>query len=478
MFAGCCYGIPSAMPFGIRYDQGSIAWDVQYTHGLIDLNAPASLAIHPVQLYQVAGCLFIAFIVWRSGHHWRASGSKFLFSVLCYGLLRFFIEFLVDPSSNSFAAELLWGLNLVQWIIVAVFCTGFIVLLIRESGTKPGAGDLESAIVPGYRRFLLAGMLCLMACMGRQWFDLLEITTISLFLIPVLFMMLFEVYKHLSVAGSRFVMPAILICCTCFMAQKSQPSGKENEKIVFAEAGLIGLIGQYYEEVSKVQNFWSDAGCTSLQDLGPSRRQFWQTGFDVSRNTWVGQYRKRSFGARLFIGSESGTIKTDYPRSELYLGISPYVNFDWKVFGFGAGFSLGQMKFPIGTKNLDSYRVGDIITVDYNNVYFMPALNARFGPVDILYAEASFPGLFPSAVPYPFFRAGVGSGLGRTNGTKAAIGYCDGIYAMIKYPVKEKLVLEALYADNLRTGTGAKRMLSVGVSYRFPSQRKPSTTDH
>ena len=89
-------------------------------------------------------------------------------------------------------------------------------------------------------------------------------------------------------------------------------------------------------------------------------------------------------------------------------------------------------------------------------------------------ALAIFPCFFPSTTPYPLYTAGLGSGLGKTNGTKAAIGYCDGVYAQLVYPIKNKVVLEALYVDNLGSGNKSKRIFSIGVHYRSLSEKNAS----
>jgi hypothetical protein len=78
-----------------------------------------------------------------------------------------------------------------------------------------------------------------------------------------------------------------------------------------------------------------------------------------------------------------------------------------------------------------------------------------------------FPAFFPSCTAYPAIRAGLGTGLGKTNGTKVAVGYANGIYAEGVVPVRNILMIKALLATNLKNGRENKTMLSLGVSYRF-----------
>lgn len=105
LMAGCCFGTPTKLPCGIQYDAASWACHVHQSQGLIRLNDETSLVVHPVQIYQVIGCLLIAFFVWRTRKQWKSNGSLFVFSLLCYVVLRFFVEFVRAPESDFFAGQ-------------------------------------------------------------------------------------------------------------------------------------------------------------------------------------------------------------------------------------------------------------------------------------------------------------------------------------------------------------------------------------
>lgn len=473
LLAGCCFGTPTNLPWAIHYDPASWVFQVQMAQGLVHLHDEASLAVHPAQIYQVLGCLVIAFIVWKSRKQWKAVGNLFLFSVLCYAGLRFFVEFVRAPETNAFVGGFFWGLKIIQWLLLGAILPGILMLVYRESKAKPASAFSPVVYVSNKREAMLTILLIIIVFTGRKWFDLMESTTIMLFLVPVSIAIFVKAYQRYSVAGHRWVLPAVLIGCISFMAQKSNKAGNEDEQIIFTDAGIIGMFGSYYEDVSRVKKVYVPGDCnhlahysTTLESLGTSKKEFWQTGLDISYNKWTGKYKKYSIGAMGFIGNETGLYSNNYPHN-MSFGVSPYVNFGWRYFGFGAGFSLGQMKLPIGNKPLISYNGGEIITTDYNNVYVFPAFNVRLGLEDILFAEASFPGMFPSSVPNAMFKAGLGSGLGKRNGTKVSIGYCSGLYAQVVYPIKNTFVLEAMYADNFVSGIDQNRILSVGVHYKF-----------
>lgn len=81
LFAGCCYGKPSALPWSIHFsDPASLA--------------PLGIELHPVQIYESIGCLAIAALLWRAlTRRKETHGEVFWLYLLFYGLLRFGVEF-------------------------------------------------------------------------------------------------------------------------------------------------------------------------------------------------------------------------------------------------------------------------------------------------------------------------------------------------------------------------------------------------
>ena len=79
-FAGCCYGKPTPLPWGIRFkDPASLA--------------PLGVQLHPVQIYESIGDLLIAGLLWLMLQRRReAHGDIFWLYVLIYGTLRFAME--------------------------------------------------------------------------------------------------------------------------------------------------------------------------------------------------------------------------------------------------------------------------------------------------------------------------------------------------------------------------------------------------
>lgn len=463
LMTGCCYGIPTGLPWGISYDNNSMVYHSHLLRGLIDSHNNNSLVIHPVQLYQVIGCVIIAIIVLKIRKFLKVSGSLFLFSVLSYVLLRFFIEFLRDPDSSFVLVNQFYGMKSLQWILLAVLLIGLLILIFRELNNRKNYSISGTRNIQDFRLVLLIGLMFLITIAGKDWFTDLELLTIIVFLILVIIATFIRIYRKLTVPGFRWVAPLVCMGGCMFIAQTTIPDEKDKTK--FTELGISGIYGYYHEALKKVS---SSGGCNTYSPYITQEKQIYQGGIDLSHNAWKSNNYKFKIGARLFFGNENGDINPDYP-SNYTFGLSPYSFFDWEAIGFGGGFSVGQMKFiSINRVSADDFSSGKIVSTCYETWYFIPSLSLRLGPLKYLYLEGFFPGLFPSCIPYAKYRIGLGSGLGKTNGTKLAIGKLDDeIYADVAFPMKNKYVLTAFYSNNFLSGDKAKSIFSIGLNFRI-----------
>jgi phosphatidylglycerol:prolipoprotein diacylglycerol transferase len=480
LMAGCCYGTPSGLPWGIRYDAASPAYHSHLSHGLIGLGDKFSLTVHPVQLYQVIGCLIIALIVWKTRKHWNANGSLFLFSVLSYTFLRFLIEFVRDPDSSFVLVKMFFGLKAIQWIILAVMIAGSLVLIYREAR----GGEQNITIVPGnnhaWRRAFLMFLMWAAALTGKNWFTELEYFVILIFLLPITLTFSVSLYRRYTVAGFRWIIPMVLVGSFLLMSQTIIPEEKDDKKTRFTEIGFNTVLGKYNEIVESVKYSPSCESSNIYEPYGDQQKKFYQGEIDFSYNIWRDKY-KFKIGTIAFYGQESGEIETDYPAGPT-IGVHPYFNFDWKEIGLGGGFSIGKLKY-LGNIEADKFSAGSKISADYRIWYLLPSFNLRIGPRQSLFAEASLPGHAPSVTPYNLYQIGIGSGLGKTNGTKVVIGYChsgsskeykNGFYSELTCPIKKIYVLKAYYQDNFLACDNRIQTFSFGMNFRLFSKRDSS----
>jgi phosphatidylglycerol:prolipoprotein diacylglycerol transferase len=119
LMAGCCYGRPTDLP-----------WGITFTNPLAAANSgtPLGVALHPTQLYESAAALLILGILLVSERRGRSfPGRTFWSYLLLYPAARFFIEFYRgDPrgtvldlvSTSQFISLLLIPTSIVMLIIL------------------------------------------------------------------------------------------------------------------------------------------------------------------------------------------------------------------------------------------------------------------------------------------------------------------------------------------------------------------------
>jgi phosphatidylglycerol:prolipoprotein diacylglycerol transferase len=79
--AGCCYGLPTDMPWGITYTQA-------------DTIAPTHICLHPTQLYSSISLMIIfALLYFVIQHYFRKKGQILCWYILLVGAERFVVDF-------------------------------------------------------------------------------------------------------------------------------------------------------------------------------------------------------------------------------------------------------------------------------------------------------------------------------------------------------------------------------------------------
>jgi len=84
-FNGCCFGKVSALPWAMTFPPGSDAFWYHQRQGWISGSAPASLPVHPLQLYFVLVALMIGLVLVRhQGRHPPPGTTQLLFYLLFF----------------------------------------------------------------------------------------------------------------------------------------------------------------------------------------------------------------------------------------------------------------------------------------------------------------------------------------------------------------------------------------------------------
>jgi len=161
--AGCCFGSPTDLPWGVCYNQSSAAWYLQHWTGQISETAATSLPVHPVQLYESIFLLgFVLPVFLWLNHRIRRKILLLTGFMGIYLLFRFGIEFIRDTTNIPLALVDFWGLSVLQWSLLTIG-TGLLIwsgLAKRQPvpGIRPTAPANLSTTLDGVLLLSLTGI--------------------------------------------------------------------------------------------------------------------------------------------------------------------------------------------------------------------------------------------------------------------------------------------------------------------------------
>lgn len=104
---GCCYGIPTTMPWGVSFHNPILGVE--------------TLPSHPTQLYEAAGLLVLFFLLARYSRQPAYEGAAFIWWVIFYSVLRFVVEYWRAGAT----AKVVNGLTQAQWLSLILFAVAF-----------------------------------------------------------------------------------------------------------------------------------------------------------------------------------------------------------------------------------------------------------------------------------------------------------------------------------------------------------------
>jgi phosphatidylglycerol:prolipoprotein diacylglycerol transferase len=109
--AGCCYGRPTSMPWGVTFTHPAAAAVV---------GTPLGISLHPVQIYESLLCLILfIFLVWLSRRK-RFDGQVILAYSMLYAVLRFFLEYFRGDADRGFVFNGLFSTSQFVALIVVI----------------------------------------------------------------------------------------------------------------------------------------------------------------------------------------------------------------------------------------------------------------------------------------------------------------------------------------------------------------------
>lgn len=120
LFAGCCYGAETNVPWAIVFKESPFA--------------PSNVHLHPTQIYSAIFNFVLAiFLIWYDKNN-KVKGRTFSMYLICYSVGRFLVEFLRDDPRGNVGV-----LSTSQFISLFIFILGialYNIYKIKERRTK------------------------------------------------------------------------------------------------------------------------------------------------------------------------------------------------------------------------------------------------------------------------------------------------------------------------------------------------------
>src|SRR5918912_1951737 len=126
LFAGCCYGRPTKLPWGITFTDPFAAANV---------GTPLGVPLHPTQLYEAGAELIILGILLATERKGRPyAGRTFWLYMLLYGVSRFIIEFYRGDDRGTVG---MFSTSQFISILLAPLAVAMLVYLARRTTPEP-----------------------------------------------------------------------------------------------------------------------------------------------------------------------------------------------------------------------------------------------------------------------------------------------------------------------------------------------------
>jgi phosphatidylglycerol:prolipoprotein diacylglycerol transferase len=126
LFAGCCYGKPTTMPWGITFTNPEAARNV---------GTPLGVPLHPTQLYEAGAEFLILTVLLATEKKGRPfAGRTFWLYMLLYAISRFIIEFFRGDDRGAIGA---FSTSQFISLILAPLAIGMLVYLSRAETPEP-----------------------------------------------------------------------------------------------------------------------------------------------------------------------------------------------------------------------------------------------------------------------------------------------------------------------------------------------------
>ena len=233
---GCCFGTPTSLPWAISYSPGSLAQNLQSARGLVAPSA-ASLAIHPVQVYEILMLIAVIAVLLRAKRRLKHELSLFLLYAVLQSLVRFVIEFMRDGPLVSRVA----GLKPLQLVLLGTAAAAAILLWFCERG----AFRVSIVSKPSFtRQGLTLVAVSAITLPFAGWFTEFELAILFAVAVPALFALALTAVGSARRAPARWAAAGITVASFVLLGAGSDdlfpPDVDDFEPSYWTVTGAVG----------------------------------------------------------------------------------------------------------------------------------------------------------------------------------------------------------------------------------------------
>jgi prolipoprotein diacylglyceryltransferase len=391
--SGCCYGTQTST-WGIHYGAGTSAFSNHLSEGAISEESFHSLAVHPVQLYESFGCLIAILVLLKVRYRYTSPGSLFYLSGVTYYLVRFFTEFFRDTDAYAIDVFVWLGLNGIQWLMLAMFIGSFAIILFKERSPQPSVQPDGAAFSISYLAYFF--VLSFLFFFTSRWLRPTEILVVYVVLFTTAGYLLTELIRTITVPGFRIASLSLVLLSLVMMSQTyPEQAVSDSTRISYNSISTGALAG--WQQFSMVTEDCDGNNMSTTQ----YKHKYQLMALGLSHTVQTGKTKSYTLGISAFAGEHGeeivGDNSSESPEMSIW-GITPYVQADFPIFGFGVGGTFGDMTLVSAEP--------EVSPVKRYSAY--PQLYLRFGHLERFFAEFSWARNFPSAFPGTVLQASLG----------------------------------------------------------------------
>ena len=470
LFAGCCYGNSTGLPWGIRYYEGSAAVPGITPMGHFQHLAVPSHTLHPAPVYMFLLMVLAFVILLKTYRTFKTPGTIRFFAIFLFLCGRFVAEFFRDPHTDHFGGEVVMGLKGVQWILLGSALVLGLFTWYWEQIWRYRPWKVQS-FRPGHLRSIsLLLFLFILYFYTRSSLEITERILLRSMLAFSSVAMITALLAEISKSAKRKLVVGLSITTLLFMGQSYRT--EDLKPGTYNDFDVSGSLGRYYYDVTRVQGISSS--CGNNYAVGPNynaKRTYTQSNATFSVISVNSKLRRHIGDFGISFGNESERLfDTAYHKNHTTFRYSTAYRYESKGIGLLFGFHLGTLYNPLYEEKttkmgeLDGGPRKQILAAQYG---------FRLGPEKIFYIKGMYGGSAMDQSPLGIYSIGAGTGFGNPQYPSLEAGFSyRSTYVRSEWAFSDNMRIRAIwYNGDKKSGIESPDGFTFGLTYRLKSKK-------